>query len=126
MNRAHSLAAGLAVAVVAVVALLGGEYVPQSPTPTRRMSLDESQAIKREMVARVPGLRMGDVELDHCRPICLGGSNERDNLQLQPWPEARVKDEDERFYCAKVGRGEMPREIAAGLLAKRWPCGSGR
>lgn len=122
VSRRDSFLAGLALAAVATatVALLGGELPDHATGPTPRMSYQESQRLKREMLP--PGASMAEFELDHCRPLCLGGSNARANLQLQPWPEARVKDEDERFYCQAVGRGEMPREVAAGLLAKRWPC----
>jgi hypothetical protein len=88
---------------------------------TPRMSYQESSAIKRSLLP--PGTEMRDFELDHCRPLCLGGSNDRANLQLQPWPEARRKDDDEVAMCKAVSRGEMTQEAAADMLARRWPCG---
>ena len=64
---------------------------------TERMPVEESQAIKRSMLP--PGGRLQDYELDHCVPLCLDGSTDRSNLQLQPWPLATQKDEDERRLC---------------------------
>src|ERR1700755_3496839 len=77
---------------------------------TARMPYQESSAIKRCMLP--PGAEMRDFELDHCRPLCLGGSNDRSNLQLQPWPEARRKDGDELAMCKAVSRGELTQEAA--------------
>jgi len=38
-------------------------------------------------------------------PLCLGGPDVRANLQYQPWPEARAKDEREREACEAYCRG---------------------
>jgi hypothetical protein len=39
------------------------------------------------------------MQRDHIIPLCLGGSDTLDNLQYQPWPQARIKDEAERRAC---------------------------
>lgn len=87
---------------------------------TERMPYAQSAAIKRSLLP--PGGMMRDYELDHCRPLCLGGSNDRSNLQLQPWPEARRKDADEVAACKAVARGEISQDAAAVELARQWPC----
>jgi hypothetical protein len=105
-------------AVILAAALTVSSAALAQQTP--RMSYQESRAIKRSMLP--PGTEMRDFELDHCRPLCLGGSNDRSNLQLQPWPEARRKDDDEVAMCKAVSRGKMTQEAAAQTLSRRWPC----
>src|ERR1700731_4422656 len=107
-----------AAAIILAAALTVSTAVLAQPTP--RMSYQESSAIKRSMLP--PGAEMRDFELDHCRPLCLGGSNDRSNLQLQPWPEARREEDDEVAMCKAVSRGELTQEAAAETLARRWPC----
>ena len=107
----------LAAILAAALTVTSAALAQQTP----RMSYQESSAIKRSMLP--PGTEMRDFELDHCRPLCLGGSNDRSNLQLQPWPEARQKDDDEVAMCRAVSRREMTQEAAAEMLARRWPCG---
>jgi hypothetical protein len=65
---------------------------------TQRMSYEESSAIKREMLP--PGARMADFELDHIVPLCLNGSNERSNLQLQPWRGYEREDDRQVLQSA--------------------------
>ena len=105
-------------ALILAVALAVSSAALAQQTP--RMPYQESASIKRSMLP--PGGQMRDYELDHCRPLCLGGSNDRSNLQLQPWPEARQKDEDEVAMCKAVSRGELSQQAAAEMLARRWPC----
>jgi hypothetical protein len=107
-----------AIILAAILAMSSAALAQQTP----RMSYQESSTIKRSMLP--PGAEMRDFELDHCRPLCLGGSNDRSNLQLQPWPEARRKDDDEVAMCQAVTRGELSQEAAAETLARRWPCGA--
>jgi hypothetical protein len=95
--------------------------------PGVRMPVEQSQAIKRQMLRELcgdrafkePGCRMSDFELDHIVSLCLGGSNDRSNLQLQPWPEARRKDQVERQLCRAVDRGDLSREEAVRII-KGW------
>ena len=89
------------------IAASGAAYADQCQP---RMPAEQSAAIKRSMLP--PGGRIADFELDHIVPLCLCGSNDRSNLQLQPWPEARRKDALERELCRAVDRGEMGREEA--------------
>jgi len=108
------------VAIILAAALTVSSAALAQQTP--RMSYQESSTIKRSMLP--PGTQMRDFELDHCRPLCLGGSNDRNNLQLQPWPEARRKDGDEIAACQAVSGGELSQDAAAEMLARRWPCGA--
>jgi hypothetical protein len=85
-----SIAVGLALATVSFVALLGAE-------PTPRMPYSESSAIKRSMIPP-------------------GGSNNSSNLQLQPWPEARKKDELEIMVCKAVRAGRLNADAARSLF----------
>lgn len=104
-----SIAAGLALATVSFVTLLGAETLP-----TPRMSYSESSAIKRSMIP--PGHTMSEYELDHIVPLCLGGSNNSSNLMLQPWPEARKKDELEIMACKAVRTGRLNINAARSLF----------
>jgi hypothetical protein len=108
-----SIAAGLALASVSFVVLLGAE--PTTPTP--RMPYSESSAIKRSMIP--PGHTMYEYELDHIVPLCLGGSNNSSNLQLQPWAEARKKDELEADVCGMVRAGRLNADNAR-YLFRNW------
>jgi hypothetical protein len=105
--KAASIAAGLALAAVSFVALLGAE-------PTARMPYSESSAIKRSMIP--PGHTMSEYELDHIVPLCLGGSNNSSNLQLQPWAEAKKKDELEILSCKMVRAGRLNIDAARSLF----------
>jgi hypothetical protein len=107
--RKVSIATSLALATVSFVTLLGAE-----PTPTPRMPYSESSAIKRSMIP--PGHTISEYELDHIVPLCLGGSNNSSNLQLQPWPEARKKDELEVMACKMVRAGRLNADAARALF----------
>jgi hypothetical protein len=86
-------------AILALVALAGPAWA-QDCAPTVRMSYEASHAIKLSMVP--PGHSPAEYELDHIVPLCMGGSNDRSNLQLQLWPDANRKDEDEIVLCDMV------------------------
>lgn len=68
-----------------------------------RMPYAESAAIKRESLPA--GHSVSEYELDHIVPLCMGGTNDRSNLQLQPWDEAKRKDVDEWRLCRAVCAG---------------------
>lgn len=104
------------IALAGILAFFGGATVA-SECPTPRMPLSESASIKRSMLPF--GTSMADFELDHIVPLCLCGSNDRSNLQLQPWPEAHAKDHLEWSLCRAVRNGEMPREEAVKIM-REW------
>jgi hypothetical protein len=110
-----SIAAGLALSSVAFVALLGAEPTRDDIcTPgysrTHRMPYTESAPLKRSMLP--PGHSASEYELDHIVPLCLGGSNNSSNLQLQTWDKARAKDELEVKACRMVCAGEVSLDVA--------------
>jgi hypothetical protein len=114
---------GAAVCALGVICV---SHMPYAYTATARacearMSYEQSSAIKRELVAKQGG-QMRDYELDHCIPLCLDGSNDRSNLQLQPWSQARIKDDDELRLCKAVSSGSMSRSSAILELQTRWGC----
>jgi hypothetical protein len=110
----------LRTAILATAILAATGAMAQDCSPTPRMPESESYAIKRAMVAEQhPGHRLGEYELDHRIPKCLGGSDDLSNLQLQLWPEARAKDEDEAAACALVREGVLTCEEARAQM-KEW------
>lgn len=72
---------------------------------TPRMPEWQSSAIKRSMLP--PGHSASEYELDHIVPLCMGGSNDRSNLQLQTWADAMLKDKDEVALCVLVREGAL-------------------
>lgn len=83
-----------------------------------RPSLAVSEAIKRQMVAQDSRhLPVSAYELDHIVPIELGGSPyDLNNLQLQTWDRAKVKDNLEDKYHFLVCQGDMPLNEAVEIL----------
>lgn len=123
--KAVSIAAGLALATVSFVALLGAEPSRDEicmPGYSRehRMPYSKSAPIKRRMLP--PGHSAAEYELDHIVPLCLGGSNNSSNLMLQPWDEAREKDKLEIFACRSVCRNTMTINEARSLFVN-WKMG---
>lgn len=60
-------------------------------------------------------------ELDHYIPLCLGGSDDEDNLQFQPWQEALRKDAYEAEICRHVCSGDLTQSEAIHELKSLWP-----
>jgi hypothetical protein len=64
---------------------------------------------------------MADYELDHIVPLALGGHPRAlDNLQLQPWPEARRKDRIEVKLQCLVCAGPITLSDAQAAIATDW------
>src|SRR6476620_1144150 len=71
-----------------------------------------TDAIKRRLANGLPGSPR-DYELDHLIPIGLGGDpRSPNNLWLQTWPDAAVKDRDELRLHRAVCAGRMTLEQA--------------
>jgi hypothetical protein len=64
---------------------------------------------------------MSTYELDHIIPLALGGHPRAiDNLQLQPWPEARRKDRIEVKLQCLVCTGQVTLAEAQTKIAEDW------
>jgi hypothetical protein len=59
-------------------------------------------------------------QIDHFVPLCLGGSDNDDNLWVQPYPQARWKDHDEVNLCRAVCEGKLIRQEAVFVLVHKW------
>jgi hypothetical protein len=66
--------------------------------------------------AEIPASQGRYYEADHIIPLCLGGPDTLANIQLQPWAEARRKDEVEIAACARVRRGEITRAAGRAIF----------
>ncbi len=132
-GRPTSFAAGLAIATVAFVAILGAEpYSGEPPasapgkvvsrsvtelcTVERGMTYSQSHRVtssklKRQIflrdLGRIPtGRERRTWEIDHRVPLCLGGADEAANLWAQH--SYADKDLDEAFACRSVCNGDLP------------------
>ncbi len=77
-------------------------------------------AIKRRLVNGLPGYSQ-DYELDHLIPLGLGGHpTSSNNLWLQNWPEAAIKDRDELRLHREVCSGRMTLEQAQQDMLATW------
>jgi hypothetical protein len=106
MSRTISFLVGLSLAGLASMAALGdpGGWVKGGWTNDPTVL-----CVNGHPAPRRPNVTYGDLptktccERDHIVPLGLGSPDILDNLQYQPWPEARVKDQIERqaeeTYC---------------------------
>jgi hypothetical protein len=62
-----------------------------------------------------------EYEVDHIVPRCLDGANTLDNLQLQPWPIARIKDHMEAMVCRSYCDGKLTLEEARNYFRRTSP-----
>jgi hypothetical protein len=76
--------------------------------------------IKRRLVNALPGSPQ-DYELDHLIPLGLGGHpTSPNNLWLQSWPEAAIKDRDELRLHREVCASRMTLEQAQHEMVTTW------
>jgi hypothetical protein len=60
-------------------------------------------------------------ELDHIEPLALGGApSDKNNLMLQPWSEAHVKDALESKYHKLVCDGKLTLAQGRACFLKDW------
>ena len=85
-----------------------------------RPSRKFTDAIKRRLVNGLPGSSQ-DYELDHLIPLGLGGHpTSANNLWLQNWPEAAIKDREELRLRREVCSGRMTLEQAQHDMLATW------
>lgn len=92
-------------------------------TGTVRPRLYVSRKIKRSLLtaAGLPLACAREFELDHRLSLNLGGAPlDRSNLQLQLWPEARVKDKLEVKLNHLVCAGVLPLAEAQACIWNDW------
>jgi hypothetical protein len=79
-----------------------------------------TRALKRQLINGHPGLPQ-DYELDHLIPLGLGGHpTSVNNLWLQPWTEAAMKDRDELRLHREVCAGRVTLEQAQHEMVAIW------
>src|SRR5258705_13868417 len=79
-----------------------------------------TDAIKRRLVNGLRGSSQ-DYELDHLIPLGLGGHPmSANNLLLQAWPEAAIKDRDELRLHREVCAGGITLEQAQHDMLATW------
>src|SRR5215472_6356118 len=97
-------------AILIAAFALGLAGCSRAPAGQCRRHNDRTLWDKPAIAAR-QGIRdYWNYELDHKIPLCLGGADSLENLQLQPWPEAVAKDEDEIDLCKAARAGALTRE----------------
>jgi hypothetical protein len=88
-----------------------------------RPSSSYARRIKIALVheLEIPRDRLGDFELDHRVPLCLGGAPyEPANLELQPWDEADEKDRKEACLARAVCDGRLSLDEARRRIWSDW------
>lgn len=122
--KAAVLAAGLACAAAALGALQisGADERAEICRPGfaayQRPSTEAWERLRRAVFARegVSWSRRAEFQTDHIVPRCLGGSNDLDNLQLQLWQEAQIKDLREAKACRAYCSGKLELGAARALV----------
>jgi 5-methylcytosine-specific restriction endonuclease McrA len=101
------------------VPLYGAEYFPNVTVEDvctsgyARRTRDVNQRMRRA-VYRGHGIWYveGNFEVDHKIPLCLGGTNDYENLQPLDKKEARAKARIDGHLCREVCRGNLTLEEA--------------
>ncbi len=92
-------------------------------TSTVRPSVSYTNRVKRDKLFAI-GRKATDMkfyELDHKIPLALGGATrDKENLQIQPWPEAREKDKVEACLYRAVCRGRVSLDDARAQIWNNW------
>lgn len=96
-------------------------------TKTVRPSVSYTNGVKRKLI-REAGLPAPDAslyELDHLVPLTLGGHpRSLNNLELQLWPEANIKDRLEPKLSKLVCAHKIPLATAQACIYNDWrTCG---
>jgi hypothetical protein len=101
-------------------ATIQGTICQRGYTTRVRPSRKVTDAIKRRLADGVPGSPK-DYELDHLIPLGLGGHpTSPDNLWLQNWSEAAMKDRDELRMHRDVCAGRMTLQEAQREMVTTW------
>jgi hypothetical protein len=91
-------------------------------TKSIRPPTEWSQALKQRLLIeqRLPG-KVQDYELDHLLPLRLGGHpTSANNLWLQTWPDAAIKEQAEMRLYREVCAGRMTLEQAQNEIRQTW------
>lgn len=92
-------------------------------TKTVRPSTSYTNSIKLHQLYQT-GLQSLDgskYELDHVVPLALGGApRDPNNLKLQLWPEAKIKDKVEACLSRAVCRGAITLDKARNQIWNDW------
>ncbi len=118
-TRILSFAAGAIAIVAASAIVLSGDErdricrpgAAQAGRPSPEAWLKLRQEIFLKAGVSFPA-HHADYEVDHIVPRCLDGPNTLDNLQLQLWRRARVKDIEEAEVCRTYCAGKITIEEA--------------
>jgi hypothetical protein len=92
-------------------------------TKGARPSSSYARRVKIALVREfeIPKEMLGDFELDHRVPLCLGGAPyEPANLELQPWDEADEKDRKEACLARAVCDGRLSLDEARRRIWSDW------
>ena len=86
-----------------------------------RPAASYTNGVKDLMMKRAVFARNSDYTLDHIIPLAIGGHpRELDNLQLQPWEEAKRKDRIEVKLQCLVCSGQVPLAAAQHEISEDW------
>ena len=109
----------------AAIALFAGMFVHPVPAQSQIAATDLC-------IAGHPATRRADVtyaylpprqgmQRDHIWPLCGGGTDSADNIQYQPWPEARKKDALEWRWCEWLCEGKVTQsQLRAYFVNGEW------